>query len=85
MRTIIEESRFTQELSLIESDAKRADEFIDGAKYILSRNPEFGNCIGDNSNVWTLALVEIHDHPPLVLYYTFDDSRVWFLSIIISQ
>lgn len=80
MREIIEEHRFSDELQKIIAVAQRADEFIDGAKWLLSRNPEVGKRIGA-SHVWFLAMEEIPGVLPVVLYYTFDDNFVNFLSI----
>lgn len=80
MREIIEEHRFSLELQDIVRNAKRADEFIDGAKWVLCRNPTKGRRIG-NSHVWFLAMEEIPGLLPVILYYTFDDSYVNLLSI----
>ncbi len=66
---------------------RRGNAFIDGAKWVLSRDPFKGKRIG-NSHVWFLATEEISRTEegvpgilPLVLYYTFDDDHVNFLSI----
>ena len=80
MREIIEEHRFSDELRKIIQHSRRADEFIDGAKWTLSRNPQAGKRIG-TSNVWFLAMEEIPGILPVVLYYTFDDNFVNFVSI----
>jgi hypothetical protein len=80
MRTIIEEHRFCLELAALIPKAQRADEFIDGAKWVLCRNPLKGKRIG-NSHVWFLSMEEIPGVLPIVLYYTFDDDFVNFLSI----
>jgi hypothetical protein len=80
MRTIIEEHRFSIELREIIRHSRRADEFIDGARWTLCRNPEAGKRIG-TSKVWFLAMEEIPGILPVVLYYTFDDNFVSFLSI----
>ena len=80
MREIIEEPRFAFELAALIPKAQRADEFIDGAKWTLSRDPFSGRRIG-NSHVWFLPMEEIPGLLPIVLYYTFDDDYVNFLSI----
>lgn len=80
MRVIIEEHRFAFELQALIPNAKRADEFIDGAKWVLSRDPSKGKRIG-KSHVWFLPMEEIPGILPVILYYTFDDSYVNFLSI----
>ena len=80
MREIIEEHRFAFELQALIPRAQRADEFIDGAKWVLSRDPFRGKRLG-SSHVWFLAMDELEDHLPIILYYTFDDDHVNFLSI----
>lgn len=81
MRTIIEEHRFVSELGkLIDGGPQRADEFVDGAKWLLARIPESGTRIS-TSDVWFLPMKEQSGILPVVLYYTFDDDYVNFLSI----
>lgn len=80
MRTIIEEPRFAFELQALIPRAQRADEFIDGAKWALCRNPLKGRQIG-RSHVWFLPMEDVPGILPVVLYYTFDDDYVNFLSI----
>ena len=87
LREIVEEHRFRDELAVLLSDARRADEFIDGAKWVLSRDPFKGRRIG-TSKVWFLPMEEIPETRvgppgilPVILYYTFDDDYVNFLSI----
>jgi hypothetical protein len=78
-RVIVEEFQFLDELSELEPDVIRADEFIEGAKFVLSRNPEYGEHIG--KNVWFLPMWKADEGRSAVLYYTFDTERVFFLSI----
>lgn len=80
MREIIEEHRFSFELQALIPNAKRADEFIDAAKWALPRNPTKGRRIG-SSHVWFLPMEDVPGLLPIVLYYTFDDDFVNFLSI----
>lgn len=87
MREIVEEHRFADELAALIPNAPRAGEFIDGAKWVLSRDPFKGKRIG-NSHVWFLPTEELpqtKEGPsgilPIILYYTFDDNYVNFLSI----
>ena len=87
LREIVEEPRFASELAALLPDARRADEFIDGAKWVLIRDPFKGKRISI-SKVWFLPIAEIpetdEDPPgilPVILYYTFDDDYVNFLSI----
>jgi hypothetical protein len=87
LREIVEEHRFVVELAALLPNARRADEFINGAKWVLGRDPFKGKRIG-TSSVWFLPMEEIpktDESPPgilpVVLYYTFDDDYVNFLSI----
>ncbi len=84
-RTIIEEKRFKDELRNIEPNARRADEFIDGAKWILCRNPEAGTRLSDNPPIYFLPIADIQSLPRLVLYYTFNSNHVVFLSLQQSE
>ena len=80
MREVVEEHRFVFELQALIPNARRADGFVDGAKWTLSRDPFRGRRIG-NTHVWFLPMEEIPGLLPIVLYYTFDDDYVNFLSI----
>lgn len=79
-REIVEEHRFAEELRAVEKDARRADEFIDGAKWVLSRDPNQGTRIG-KTHVYFLPVADSPITDPVVLYYTFDDEHVYLLSI----
>lgn len=80
LREIVEDTRFTNELKTLIPDARRAEEFIDGAKWVLSRDPSSGKRIS-TSKIWFLSLEEIPGILPVILYYTFDDNYVNLLSI----
>ena len=84
MRGIVEEARFAEDLAAIEPDAMRADEFIDGAKWILARDARQGTQVAPDSCVWFLPMNDVPDAPSLILYYTFDQKQVYFLSIQIA-
>lgn len=81
MRGIVEEPLFVDELAVIERDARRSDEFIDGAKWVLARDPKRGTQVGPDSCVWFLPMNDVPGMPSLILYYTFDEKMVYFLSI----
>ncbi len=76
LRTVIRSERFERELSAIEPNVKRADEFLEGAETILSREPELGHRLG-NSQVYFIAGWTVD----LSLYYTFSHDEVILLSI----
>ncbi len=79
--TLIYDKRFERELREIEPDAPRADAFVDYAVQMLSRNPYMGTQIDPESPVWFLPMRQSAAETPVVLYYCFDDERVWFMSI----
>jgi hypothetical protein len=79
-RQIVEEPRFVAELKAIEHDTRKADEFIDAAKWVLSREPEAGTRIG-NTHVFFLPVANSPVVDQVVLYYTYDSESVYFLSI----
>lgn len=84
MRGIVEEQCFAEELAAIEPDAQRSDEFLDGAKWVLARDPQQGTQVASDSRVWFLPMNDVPDAPSLILYYTFDQRQVYFLSILIA-
>lgn len=79
-RTIIETKQFRSELKRIETNPIAAEDLVDGAKWMLSRNPYQGVQLEPRSRVWFLAI-----DPPgkrsVGLYYAFDDDTVHFLSL----
>lgn len=79
-REIVEEPRFIEELKAIEKDARKADEFVEAAKWVLSREPQNGDRLG-NTHVFSLPIAESPVVDPVVLFYTFDANCVYFLSI----
>ena len=77
LRTVIRQPLFEQELLQLGFDAIRADEFTEGAEWILSRFPDGGTRLA--KNVWFLPV----GRPSLglSLYYTYDQNNVYFLSM----
>jgi hypothetical protein len=63
-------------MARIEANVRRADEFVEGAETVLSRQPESGFQL-DESNVWFIPGHTVD----AALYYTFDEDKVYFLSI----
>ena len=76
IRTISYDPLFEREMAAIEPNVRRADELLDGAVTILSRSPESGFQLG-KSSVWFVPGHTVD----LVIYYTFDEDQVYFLSI----
>ena len=71
---------FERQLREIIPDARRADEYVEGAENVLSRDPAYGTQLED-SDVWFLPMEDVPDMPQVMLYYTFNDERVFFISI----
>jgi len=84
LRTIIEELKFAAELKFLEkSKVLRVEQFVDGVKWLLARNPQEGKQIG-STDVWFIPneFLPNKGELPLVIYYTFDDNLVNLLSIV---
>lgn len=77
-RTVIESDRFSRELHAVSSDNRRADEFVDNAKWLLARNPYAGHQLIP-SHIWFLPIAERLGRA--ALYYRFDVVVVELLSI----
>jgi hypothetical protein len=76
LRTIVKNPRFEEEMTAIEEDVKRADDFLNGVEKILRREPECGTRLG-RSHVWFIPGWTVD----LNIYYTFNDDEVFLLSI----
>jgi hypothetical protein len=79
-REIVEEHRFVEELRAIVKHARRSDEFIDGVKWVLCREPRAGTRIG-KTHVFFLPIADSSVVDPVILFYTYDKDHVYFLSI----
>ena len=80
LRRVIREHRFERELGALIGDVISADEFVEGAEWLLARDPLIGLQIESNSPVWFLSMGPI-EGAQISLYYAFDESTVWLLSI----
>jgi hypothetical protein len=78
-REIVKNPLFEQDLSKLEFDAVRADEFTEGAEFVLSRNAEYGTRIA--RDVWFLPMWRPGEGRSVNLYYTFDQDHVYFLAL----
>ncbi len=79
-RSVIREHHFEKDLAEIAGDFEAADDFVAGAEWLLAQNPEIGFRIAPDSAVWFLPMAPVGD-TQLALYYTFDDSTVWLISL----
>lgn len=80
LRRVIREHRFERELRALIADAITADQFVEAAEFLLVRDPEIGFQLEPGSHIWFLPMALIED-AQVSLYYTFDASTVWLLSI----
>ena len=79
IREVIREPRFEQELKELIRDVVAAHQFVEAAEFLLARDPLIGSETEDPL-VWAMPMAPIED-VQIALYYTFDDSTVWFFSI----
>jgi hypothetical protein len=77
-RQVIRERSFERDLRALIQNAREADDFVEGAEFVLSRDPEIGSPLGEE--IWFLPMAPIGTAQP-ALYYTFDDSTVTLLAI----
>jgi hypothetical protein len=80
LRRVIREHRFERELEALIADAIESDQFVEAAEFLLARDPEVGGQIAPGSVVWFLPMAPIRG-AQVSLYYTFNESTVWLLSI----
>jgi hypothetical protein len=77
-RQVIRERSFERQLRALIEDAREADDFVEGAEFILARDPKIGTQLDDG--IWFLPMAPI-GRAQVALYYTFDDSTVTLLAI----
>lgn len=80
LRSVQYQKQFDRELEGIEPDFARADEFIRGTEWVLARHPELGFNI-PGTTVWMVATRDLHEFPAVVIFYTFNETKVFMLSI----
>ena len=83
LRTIVREAAFDLSLRNLIEKAREADEFLENAERVLSREPRTGHKVTiDGNPVWFLPMIlEARIKRPLILYYTFDEDQVYLLHI----
>ena len=79
IRQVVREHRFEDELRGLIAEAIPADQFVEAAEYLISRDPFIGSPTED-PKVWAVPMALVDD-AQVALYYTFDDTTVWLLSI----
>lgn len=80
-RTIVKEARFERELAEIEPRARKADEYISGAEWVLSRDAEEGMPVAQGARTHMLFMAAHDELPGATIYYYYDDHYVYLLSI----
>jgi hypothetical protein len=80
IRQVVREHRFERELRALIDEAIPADRFVEAAEFLLARDPLIGSPIDDDQLVYFLPMAPIGGEQ-VSLYYTFDESTVWLLSI----
>lgn len=82
IRDIVETPQFGGELQDLLPNSARAAAFVSGTKWTLARDPECGIRMSPTSPVWFKPIASnVPDMGNMVIYYTFDDTKVTFLSI----
>lgn len=81
IRQVIREHRFERELRTLIKEAIPADQFVEAAEFLLARDPLVGSPIDAEKLVWFLPMALVEGEQ-VSLYYTFDDTTVWLLSIV---
>ena len=79
IRQVVREHRFENELRGLIAEAIAADQFVEAAEFLIARDPAIGSPTED-PRVWAMPMALV-EGAQVVLYYTFDDTTVWFLSI----
>lgn len=84
-RDVVRTERFERELQDLEKDPLRADEFTEAVEWTLARDPTSGTQIKVDPPIWFIPLVDLPFGSSVAIYYTFDDNKVWLLSIHLSH
>ena len=83
IRQVVREPRFEDELCELIAEAIAADQFVEAAEFLIARDPLVGSQTED-PRVWAMPMALV-EGAEVVLYYTFNDSTVWLLSITRSS
>ncbi len=80
LRTIRQEGMFDHELSRLFSDAREADEILEGAIWWFSTLAELGDIIAD-TDIWYKIVPDLPHSRFLVMFYTMNEDTVFLHSI----
>lgn len=84
LRTIIESQLFSSDRDALGIDIRRLDEALFGVTWSLARNPEIGRET-DVEDIQAIGIREVGGLPPLLVYYTWNESTVVLLSMIVGN
>ena len=77
---VVREEIFEEELLFLIPDPREADEFVEGAEYLLARNPKAGDFIGGSPEIWVMTMAPVRGLQ-VELFYTFNELTVFFVGI----
>jgi hypothetical protein len=77
---VVREEAFEEEIAFPITDEREADDFVEGAEYILARDPRAGRHIGGEPDLWFMPMAPIRGQQ-ISLLYTFNDLTVFFVGI----
>ena len=80
-RTIFWEHRFLADLYRIQGDPIKADIFIEAVEKYLIVAADAGSRIYEGSPVFMVPSLEVRGFPKLTVFYTYNDTCVYCLSI----
>ncbi|MDB5050099.1 MAG: hypothetical protein JWO30_3170 [Fibrobacteres bacterium] len=81
-RTLIIPDSMLLAATELEREVRRSDEFLEGAKWVLEREPEKGRQVWQDPPIYVLAMEATADHPRISLFYTIAYDKVLLLSIV---
>lgn len=77
---VVRELTFEEEAMFLLGDEKEADVFVEGAEYLLARDPHAGHFIGGDPPLWFMPMAPIKGQQ-VSLFYTFDELTVFFMGL----
>jgi hypothetical protein len=80
IRQVVREHRFERDLRELINEAIPADQFVEAAEFLIARDPLIGSQTEDPL-VWAMPMAPV-EGAQVVLYYAFDETTVWLLSIV---
>jgi hypothetical protein len=86
-REIIHSHRFVVDMASIEADPVKADEYLEGLEWVLSRDPlAESEPIADAEGVYITYIKRIDElKPPIAIYFLFDDNSVELLGASVDE